>query len=102
MRAALLGLLVSESELAAWNEVACRITHTDPRAIDGALVVATAARGFLSASGVGFSTLGADASWEGAALNTPSSEGSTVGVGGLAATGRVVLFWAGVGALILA
>ena len=39
---------------------------------------------------------------EGAALNTPSSEGWTIGVGGLAATGRVVLFWAGVGGLTLA
>ena len=39
---------------------------------------------------------------EGAALNTPSSEGWTIGAGGLAATGRVVLFWAGVGGLTLA
>ena len=34
---------------------------------------------------------------EGDALNTPSSEGWPAGVGGLAATGRVVLFWAAVG-----
>ncbi|WP_256377228.1 hypothetical protein [Synechococcus sp. N5] len=39
---------------------------------------------------------------EGAALNTPSSEGWTIGAGGLAATGRLVLFWAGVGGLPLA
>ena len=38
---------------------------------------------------------------EDGALNTHSSEVWPVGVGGLAATGRVVLFWPGVGGLPL-
>ena len=35
-------------------------------------------------------------------MNTPSDEGWTNGAGGLAATGRVVLFWGGAGGLPLA
>ncbi|MEO0602164.1 MAG: ADP-ribosylglycohydrolase family protein [Myxococcota bacterium] len=45
MRAAPLGLLAPDDDLDAWVEEASRITHTDPRAIDGARIVAHAARG---------------------------------------------------------
>lgn len=45
MRAALLGVCAPDHErLAAWVRVATRITHTDPQAADGALLVALAAR----------------------------------------------------------
>jgi ADP-ribosyl-[dinitrogen reductase] hydrolase len=44
MRAALLGLLVPEESLDAWIEAASHVTHRDERAVDGARVVAVAAR----------------------------------------------------------
>ena len=43
MRAAALGVLVPEGELAAWVLASSRITHTSAAAIEGALVVARAA-----------------------------------------------------------
>jgi len=44
MRAPVLGVLVPEAQLPAWVEASSVITHRDPRAIEGALVVARLAR----------------------------------------------------------
>ncbi|MBI2301696.1 MAG: ADP-ribosylglycohydrolase family protein [Armatimonadetes bacterium] len=46
MRAAVLGVLLADrtDELRPFVEVCSRITHTDPRAVDGALLIALAAR----------------------------------------------------------
>jgi ADP-ribosylglycohydrolase len=43
MRIAPLGVVVLPTDLRDWVEAASRVTHTDPRAIEGALVIARAA-----------------------------------------------------------
>ncbi len=51
MRASVLGVLVPDEELEAWVEASSVVTHRDPRAVEGALVVARLAR--LARDGVG-------------------------------------------------